>query len=247
LPFEALAPQRLYEQVAEQIARLIGRGEFQQGDRLPPERDLAVKLGVSRPTVREAMIALEIAGLVEVRTGAGTYVTGAPSEERPLARFLRDAGPGPVEVVQARRLIEPPIAAAAARRGTDAQLQAIAETVGMMRAAQDSAAHRASDRLFHNRVAEAGGNGIVVSIVDNLWETMVSPMFERMGRLTGLIPHVHGDTTREHGAIVAALMRRDADAAAQAMDDHLATVERILSGEGERDMPASAAAAETTS
>jgi DNA-binding FadR family transcriptional regulator len=74
VPFQAVAAQRLYEQVAEQISALIAAGEFRPGDRLPPERDLARQLRVSRPVIREAMIALELAGSVEVRTGAGTYV-----------------------------------------------------------------------------------------------------------------------------------------------------------------------------
>ena len=79
MPFQAVATQRLYEQVAGQVTDLVARGEFKPGDRLPPERDLAKLLGVSRPTVREAMIALEIAGLVEVRVGAGTFVTDKAS------------------------------------------------------------------------------------------------------------------------------------------------------------------------
>src|ERR1700742_4999805 len=79
MPFQAVATQRLYEQVAGQVTELVARGEFKPGDRLPPERDLAKMLAVSRPTVREAMIALEIAGLVEVRVGAGTFVTDKAS------------------------------------------------------------------------------------------------------------------------------------------------------------------------
>ena len=90
MPFQAVATQRLYEQVAGQVTDLVARGEFKPGDRLPPERDLAKLLGVSRPTVREAMIALEMAGLVEVRVGAGTFVTdkakgnGAQSSATPV-------------------------------------------------------------------------------------------------------------------------------------------------------------------
>ena len=77
LPFQAIETRRLYERVADQLGELIRGGAFATGERLPPERDLARRLGVSRPVVREAMVALEIAGLVEVRTGSGTYVRGA--------------------------------------------------------------------------------------------------------------------------------------------------------------------------
>ena len=77
MPFQPIDSQRLYQKVADQIGELIRSGEFKPGHRLPPERDLSKQLGVSRPVVREAMIALELAGLIEVRTGAGTFVREA--------------------------------------------------------------------------------------------------------------------------------------------------------------------------
>ena len=80
MPFQPVDSRRLYEQVADQIGGLVRRGEFVAGQRLPAERDLAKMLGVSRPVVREAMIALEIAGLIEVRTGSGAFVKEKPAE-----------------------------------------------------------------------------------------------------------------------------------------------------------------------
>ncbi len=74
MPFQAIEPRRLYRQIADQLRALIEAGEFRVGTRLPPERDLALKMGVSRPSVREALIALEVEGLVEVRMGSGIYV-----------------------------------------------------------------------------------------------------------------------------------------------------------------------------
>ena len=76
MPFQSIEPRRLYRQIADQIRELIRAGEFVAGARLPPERDLAKQLGVSRPSVREALIALEVEGLVEVRIGSGIYVLG---------------------------------------------------------------------------------------------------------------------------------------------------------------------------
>src|ERR1044072_2614293 len=107
MPFRAVAAQRLYQQVAEQLGGLIDRGEFREGDRLPPERELSKKLGVSRPVVREAMIALEIAGLVEVRGGAGAFVTdkaknGAAIQES-NSRLFEGVGSSPLELIAARR------------------------------------------------------------------------------------------------------------------------------------------------
>ena len=113
MPIQTVASQRLYQQVAGQLGELIRHGEFLPGDRLPPERDLARQLGVSRPTVREAMIALEIAGLVDVRTASGAYVRKTPVTS--LMPFAPpDIGPSPFELVAARRLIEPEVAFAAA-------------------------------------------------------------------------------------------------------------------------------------
>ena len=137
MPIQTVASQRLYQQVAGQLGELIRQGEFLPGDRLPPERDLARQLGVSRPTVREAMIALEIAGLVDVRTGSGAYVRKAPSTGvMPFAP--PDIGPSPFELVAARRLIEPEVAFAAAGCMHAGVLAGIAETLDTMRAGIDA-------------------------------------------------------------------------------------------------------------
>src|SRR5262245_52075396 len=110
MPFQVVEVQRLYQQVADQIGGLIRSGEFRSGDRLPPERELARKLGVSRPVVREAMIALEIAGFVEVRGGAGTFVQSArPASNHALAA-LSDPGPSPFDLIAARQMLEGEIA-----------------------------------------------------------------------------------------------------------------------------------------
>src|SRR5437588_6010283 len=125
MPFQAVATQRLYEQVAGQVTDLVARGEFKPGDRLPPERDLAKLLGVSRPTVREAMIALEMAGLVEVRVGAGTFVTDKARQNNGTnGRLFEGAGSSPFELIAARRTIEPEVAALAAQLATPAEIAA---------------------------------------------------------------------------------------------------------------------------
>src|SRR5689334_24759918 len=92
VPLQAVEPKRLYRQIADQLAHLIARGEFPAGSRLPAERELAVSLGVSRTSVREAIISLEMNGLVEVRVGTGIFVTNPPPEPD---RLPTDAGPGP--------------------------------------------------------------------------------------------------------------------------------------------------------
>ena len=110
MPLQTVEPRRLYRQIADQIAGLIGNGEFAHGTRLPAERELATLLGVSRTSVREALISLEIGGLVEVRVGSGVFVTAGPSSHASGG----DKGPGPFELLSARTLVEGEVAALAA-------------------------------------------------------------------------------------------------------------------------------------
>ena len=117
---KAVQSQRRFEQVAEQISKLIKKGKLNPGERLPSERELAKQLEVSRPTVREAMIALEISGMVEVRVGSGIYVLNTSSPDLKLRNNTIDIGPGPLELIEARKEIEGANAALAAQRiGTD--------------------------------------------------------------------------------------------------------------------------------
>jgi DNA-binding FadR family transcriptional regulator len=235
VPFQAVATQRLYEQVAGQVTDLVARGEFKPGDRLPPERDLAKLLGVSRPTVREAMIALEIAGLVEVRVGAGAFVTVKAKNGTTNGRLFEGAGSSPLELIAARRTIEPEVAALAAQLGTPTEIAAIAETVKLIAAAQDTPSHRAADHQFHVCIALASHNSVLTAIVDECWAEMYSPMFERMGAITGLIaarcsPQQRDTTVAEHQAVYRAIAAHDPEAARAAMDAHLIGVEAILVG-----------------
>jgi DNA-binding FadR family transcriptional regulator len=121
MPMRAVETHRLYRQIADQLSTLIAAGEFAESARRPSERDLATRLGVSLPSLREALIALEIDGKVEVRVGAGIYVT-APL---PGAADRTSEGPGPFELLRARWLIEGEITAEAARRGTPADIGSI--------------------------------------------------------------------------------------------------------------------------
>jgi len=228
MPLQLVEAQRLYQHVAEQIGSLIQAGEFRVGSRLPPERELAKQLGVSRPVVREAMIALEIAGLVEVRGGAGTFVKRARVEAGSLLAAVPDAGPGPFDLIAARRMLEGEIAFTAAAKVTPENLQGLTEAIAQMQsdieAARDT---RPSDRLFHVRVAELTGNAVLSGLVDGLWAHMLDPMFDVLGRHAGL----RGEdrmTVADHQRIVDALARRDAAGAREAMRAHLAHVEEIL-------------------
>ena len=192
---------------------------------------MARQFGVSRPVVREAMVALEIAGLVEVRTGSGIYARKADGAAgRPLVPA--DAGPSPFDLVAARKLIEPEVAAAAATAASPADLAGIAETLDQMRAALAAGRDiRSADRLFHTRIAAATRNTVLVSVVDQLWEGTFAPIFSGLSRRVGL-PENQRAAVDDHARILETLQRRDAAAARDAMRAHLAQVEAVMLADG---------------
>lgn len=221
MPLQAVESRRLYRQIADQIAHLIESGEFPSGTRLPAERELATSLGVSRASVREAIISLEIGGLVEVRVGTGIFVT-APQRTTAAGE---DAGPGPFELLQARKMIEGEIAALAASKATAEDLDALRECVARMEAhVDDFAVREASDRDFHLHVAKATRNGSLELVVQGLWDQRAE-LWRRTQRHFHT-PDLARKTIRDHGAILAAIAAHDAAGARAAMHRHLARVVR---------------------
>lgn len=221
---EPIITQRLYQQVADSIRKQIQSGSAPPGSRLPSEKVLAQQLGVSRPTVREAMIALEIAGLVEIRTGSGSFVRRRDS----LALPSVDTGPGPIELLNARILIEGEIAAEAAQKATPEDLDAIAAKLQEMASVIARGEHsRSADQAFHVAIARASGNDVLASIVGELWAGMFSPLFHQFSEHTRLVRRQEA-ALNEHRTIFAALRTRDALAARAAMRHHLMQVQAVL-------------------
>ena len=222
MPLTMVEPQRLYRRIADQIAALIDRGEYPAGARLPAERELARELGVSRTSVREAIISLEIAGKVEVRVGNGIFVrphaAGLPRED--------DDGPGPFDLLAARRMIEGEIAAAAAKLAKRPDLKALRAMLDEMRDADDDFARRdTADREFHLRIAEITRNGALAHVVAALWEQRRGELWTRIEKHFHT-PELRARTIEDHAAIVDALEAGDPDAARAAMQRHLARVAR---------------------
>jgi DNA-binding FadR family transcriptional regulator len=218
MPLQAVDNRRLYRQIADQIAALIERGEYAVGERLPPERDLAKQLGVSRPSVREALIALEVEGYVDVRVGSGVYVIGPQPAE--AARTL-PADSGPFELIKARWLIEAECAAMAARSATKAQVRAIEQALERMESQRKKGVMPLdADREFHLKIAEACGNSALALVVKTLWDQRTGPLFLRLEHHFDT-PELWNHAIREHRAIVEAIARRDASAARSAMRRHM--------------------------
>lgn len=220
MPLQQIEPRRLYRQIADQLRRLIEGGEFPVGSRLPPERDLAAQLGVSRPSVREALIALEVEGLVEVRMGSGIYACAA--DPAPLATPAGSVvAEPPLDVIRARQTIEGEMAANAARQCTPALLDALAASVAMMEeeAAGGNIPVR-GDRLFHLRITEVSENAVLSRLVAELFDERHNPLFAQFGS------HFENAESwsaaiAEHRSVIAAIASGSPDAARAAMCDHL--------------------------
>jgi len=221
---------RLFQQIADQIAIEIKSGKFPVGSRLPAERDLAVKFEVSRPTVREALIALEIAGMIEVRTGSGAYVCPRPRiSEKRIKTQIADSGPSAFELVAARRMIEPPVAGQAALSATSEDLKLISRALLQFEHNWNGTHWQKleADRQFHMSVAEATHNGLVIGIVRTLWDGMFSPIFAVLSARTKLTDR-QSMTMSDHRTILSCIERGDSGGAQAAMMNHLVHVELTL-------------------
>jgi DNA-binding FadR family transcriptional regulator len=219
LPLEVLAPRRLYRLIADQLRQLIDGGEYPVGSRLPTERELAEKLGVSRPTVREALIDLEVEGRLRIKVGSGIHVI----EPRHAALVpVPDPIAGPFEVIGARAFIESAVAEEAARVAEAEDIARLNVALAKAEAMRPSPeAWIALDREFHIGLAAALGNAVLVRCVGDLFDQRVHPYFQRLAQ------HMENPATwraahAEHKVVRDAIADRDPQAARTAMSDHLA-------------------------
>jgi DNA-binding FadR family transcriptional regulator len=221
MPLQAVESQRLYRQIAEQLRSLMAAGEFAPGSRLPAERDLAKQLGVSRPSVREALIALEVEGWVEVRTGSGVYVLDRAGQAATSGTKIPPSEWGPLELIRARRVIEGEIASLAAQQANRAHVKAIREAIDDMKQDADrNVAPLAGDRAFHTAIAAACDNVVLLETVQTFWDARRGPLFERLGDYFETVPSWRMAIT-EHENVLAAIRARDAAAARAAMHAHM--------------------------
>ena len=216
MELQAIKTDRLYVKVAAQLSQLVNDGLILPGSRLPSERELAEKLSVSRPTIREAMIALELSGIVEIRTGSGIYVTA----KKPFLA-IEDKGIGPFEILEIRAIIESEACALAARHITDDQIAELKQAIAEMEEEEKRPdASEKSDWKFHNIIASATQNSAISTVVNWLWELRsksdLSSAFASRLRAEGVHPSI-----QDHKTIVAALEKRDEKKAKAAMQKHI--------------------------
>jgi GntR family transcriptional repressor for pyruvate dehydrogenase complex len=249
MPIQAIQNRRLYQQIADRLRTLIEAGEYEPGSTLPSERDLSIQFGVSRTSVREALIALEVIGLVSVRAGSGVVVKSGEGRLQANGPVLQqaasltpweldpelDAGAiferevPPFSLLEARRLVEPEAAALAATRATDEQLAAIREAYYRNVEDNRSGSHtHPGDRLFHIRIAEASDNPAYAVLIRHLLGHKYGAMFQRLQELYTPQDMAYR-SEEEHRRVLLALEAHDAAAARRAMRAHLDAVIRIFS------------------
>lgn len=231
--YKVVRSSRLYEQIVQQIEDSILKGTLKAGDQLPSERELALKFGVSRTAVREAVKALHEKGLVEAYSGRGTFITNGTSHavRQSINLMMRiDQADGSAYLAEVRQILEPEIAAMAATRIQEPQLALMREAFSVMgRALKDPEAYIEADLDFHLALAEAVENPLILSLLDSivglLREQRMKIFFEEGGPERGQY---------HHARILAAIEKRDVEASRAAMRDHLLQVSEDCSAHQER-------------
>jgi len=225
--FATVRRNKVYEDVARQIERLILK-KLRPGDKLPSERELAELLRVSRSSIRDAIRSLELMGMVEPRQGAGTIVCEVTTNSlaNPLANALKRKAELMGELLDFRKILEPPLAARAA---THASAEEISEMEGILKRQKEKLnageSTIAEDSEFHYAVAMASGNSVVLKVLDILMD-LLRDTRERSLQIEGRPQK----SLAGHARILEAIRRHDAEAAKSAMRRHIEDVEEIVLG-----------------
>jgi len=219
--------ERLYRQIANAIMAGITRGDFVAGGLLPPERELAKQLGASRSSVREALIALEMTGWVDIRTGNGIYV----AQPLPQAAIPQESETCSLQdLLQAREAFEGMLAGFAALNGTAVQREALlALTAELQHYNENDAAFLEQDKRFHLLIGEMSGNDVLRDLLEQLWNRRHSPHVQRLERYFAG-NSVARQMNADHQQIAQAIVAGDDVAARQAMESHLQHVQQRLLG-----------------
>lgn len=222
--------RKIYEQIVDQIAQLVAEGHLKPGDRLPSERELVERFQVSRASIREAISALEMMGLIEVRSGEGTYIreVNIDSAVAPLAWMLYMEKDTEFELYEARKILEVQAARLAAERAKDDEINDMCKALESMRLdLQKHCLGEEADHHFHYAIAKATHNKILFRLMITISDTMRNTLKSSRSKL-------YEDTSsperlyQEHYSIYEAIKNRDSENAQKLMYKHLVGVENQL-------------------
>lgn len=227
--FTPIKNTKVYEQVIDQIKEMITSGKLKKGDRLPPERELVEQLQASRTSIREAIRALQIIGLVECRQGGGNFIKESFENSlfEPLSVMFVLQNSKPEEILELRKIVEVETAALAAEKITGKELKDIEAIVEQMRISNDEAFNAKLDKELHYKIAHASGNLLVVSILSAVSSLMDS--FIKDARDMILRQNENKEVLMEHHeSLYKALLNHDRNKAAEAMRKHLDLINEYL-------------------
>ena len=225
---------RRYLAVADGILAAVGAGQLSPGDRLPNERELARICDTSRTTVRDALLALELFGVVEVRPGSGCFISNLASPRRKTSSVMMDAVPR--ELLEARLHVEPQVARICAGNVSAAELRRLralidaCEAEGERAADADLGTFLAMSHDFHSQMARSCGNSILADLTSQLVDVTAHPLWQLVNAMHVRDPGNRAGQIAEHRAILDAVASGDGDGAATAMHDHLAHLEQNIFG-----------------
>lgn len=232
--FRAIQRTKSYVEVVGQLRELIERGTLAPGQRLPPERELAQRMGISRATLREALAALEILGYLQVVNGRGIFVAergpGPSPVDLSAVQWVPDDADSPFHLLEVRRMLEPPAAALAAERIRPEELAELQRLQEHMQRAVRATGRLPSDEdyQFHLLVSRASGNPLHYSLMRLVVQRMQYPLWTRLKGATYARPGRGKLYVAQHQAVVEAIAARDPEAARAAMTRHLDQVEADL-------------------
>jgi len=232
MPFQKVHPEKLSSAVIRQIELLILRGILRPGERLPPERDLAVRLGVSRPSLRDALSALQDQGLLAARAGSGIFVADVLGSafSPALIRLFATHEDAVFDYISFRRDLETLAAKRAARQGSDTDLQVVQTVFDRMQEAHgtnDPEQEAQLDAQFHMSILEASHNVVMLHMMRSMFDLLREGVFYNR-QVMFAQQTSRRDLLEQHRAINAALQSRDAEAAGDAVEAHLRYVEAAL-------------------
>lgn len=228
--FEKVQTRKVYMEIVEQIRDLIKTGRLKPGDKLPSERILANKLGVSRPPLREAMSALEILGIIESRGGKGNFIKNIFNPDSCVQQLKKlEKEESPFELLEARKAVETEIADLAAKKATPEDIEEIEEALdGMRNSLGDTSRVMEFDRQFHLAIARAAHNSILFQMVNYLVEGLKESLWVNIKRKSWALPGHAQKYLEEHTELVKAIKEGEKKAARRTMYRHLADVEEDL-------------------
>ena len=223
--FQPIKNTKVYEQVAEQIQDMIVNGKLQKGDKLPSERQLAEELQVSRASIREALRALQIMGLIEVRQGEGSFINNSFEKTlfQPLSIMFMLQKSKPEEIIELRKVIEVETAYLAAKRATDEEiekLRSLIEQLKILKDLDDEEASVAVDKEFHYYIAKASKNQLLANVLNVISELMDKFIKDARGMI--LVDEKNKEVLiHQHYAIFKGIENHDPESASEAMHTHL--------------------------